>query len=478
MSEYCSIRTCDMNAQPPTTSFQGTRHDTRRRCLHSPSALLGVFAVGLANVFFCASPQQAAAQTPPRITSTQVTEGSLILAWAGDSQWYEVQGAQDVGASEWLPVFRTSETSVGLLMGGKSRFFRVVALTSAPVLVVEDQRRMQILDEISKKIALLPGADAKADSQVLFELVSRFPELGGVGVSEDTSVYGRFRDGRPLIIINNRGPLIAEELEEPTDPGVLSSSGVSHPASPPVNGFGSAVSRPISLQGANARAPTGIPDSRRAVLFQATFEDIVTPMLKYLNPAFQNRGYQATGGEATLQSLLNLESFGTDIGVFYIDSHGGVGLGLDKQIHGPPLEGSKGLLRELPMFVIATSTEVTAENEKVFKPLADRGELVFALIGPSASKGLVRTGNPKPYYCITPAFVKRHWRFAENALVYIDTCHGGSAGAATFRQACFNNGASSYAGWTDSVKNTWAFNKATLRLFDTLLVLRQSSNEG
>ena len=192
-------------------------------------------------------------------------------------------------------------------------------------------------------------------------------------------------------------------------------------------------------------------------------------MLKYLNPAFEKHGYQVAGGEATVQSLLNLESFGRDVGVFYIDSHGGVSVGFDKHVHGATPEGAKGILRELPVFIVATSTEANEANESFFKPFFDQGELIYGYIGPSATKGLVRGGKPKPYYCITPAFVKKHWKFGMNSFVYIDTCHGGSREAGSFREACLNAGASLYAGWTDRVHFKWAFEKTTRLLFDTLL---------
>src|SRR5262245_14744658 len=70
---------------------------------------------------FGANLQRAVAQTPPRITRSEVSGGSLTLAWEGNSQWYEVQSARHLTTLDWHAVFRTSDTSVGLLLSGSSR---------------------------------------------------------------------------------------------------------------------------------------------------------------------------------------------------------------------------------------------------------------------------------------------------------------------------------------------------------------------
>ncbi len=230
--------------------------------------------------------------TPPEITHSEVGDGSLTLTWKGDSAWYEVQSASDLTKSDWRRVFRTSESSAGLLLNRRSRFLRVVGLATTPERVVQDQKRRQIMDEIGSKIASLSGKNGLADSQALSDFMSNYDELEGIGISEDTSVYARFRDGRPLIIINNRGPLNLDELKGSIDLETLTPAPSTQPGVPPLMGFGSSSARSIPLQAVNPPIPSGIPDSRRAVLFQATFEDIVSPMLKYLNPAFEKRGYR------------------------------------------------------------------------------------------------------------------------------------------------------------------------------------------
>ncbi len=326
--------------------------------------------------------------------------------------------------------------------------------------VVAPADRSRVLRAIGEKIVTLVGADPAVSSQALAAFLAQFPELEAVGISPDSSVYAQFIDGRPLNIFNNRTGATAAELQRTIDLTPL-------PAPEPgMSKIKSGLSYPEGTFRALAAQPvTGLPESRQAVLLKATVPGISAPMLNSLVPAFARRGYQVYGDEAGLEQLMNVRDFGRNIGVFYIDSHGGVG---DIPRITPTEEGSRGLFRDLPTFILLTSTVTTEEGDRKYSGHFARGELSYGVLGPDVIKADGSIIRADAYYCVTSEFVRRYWKFGRNGFVYIDTCHGGSPAAAAFPRACFDAGAAVYAGWSDRVLDGWAY-FATRVFFDTML---------
>src|SRR6185369_15589673 len=125
------------------------------------------------------------------------------------------------------------------------------------------------------------------------------------------------------------------------------------------------------------------------------------------------------------------------------------------------------------IYVLVSSTPVNKTTEALFQENLDRAEITYSALGSRALKGLRRTSGTAPlkltnYYCIAPRFVNRYWRFSENSLIYIDTCHSASDYARSFVDACATSGAASYAGWTKSVQDK-ASAQTTQVFFDALL---------
>ncbi|MFO1499711.1 MAG: hypothetical protein U1G07_15180 [Verrucomicrobiota bacterium] len=411
-----------------------------------------------------------AADAGPQLTTFQLQgPRQLSLSWTGSAPAYQVQVRDKLDAGSWQPLLTSSHTAALVGLESSAGFFRVVALASGLVGSISDERRLAVLDAIRESIATLPGDDPAVESRQLAEFVAGFEEIQVAGVDRDTSVWARFVDGRPLLIVNNRRPARDDELERSpaatvSQAGLLTESGPQTKADlVPERGLASV------LQSPGQPTPTGIPASARAVLFQATLPGIKAPMLASLVPAFQSRGYEVSGGEASLPNFLAVETVGNDIGVLYIDSHGGL---LPVQLEVTNAVTQVVQTYAFRIFVVATSTVVDAASERIYRPYFERGEVGYTLCGPSVLKGLSRDATiveRRSIYFITPAFARHHWTFGPNSFVYIDTCHSGSDVATDFAEVCFDRGAAAYAGWTDSVHDAWAFNKVTRRLFDGLI---------
>lgn len=70
--------------------------------------------------------ERALAVSPPTITSMQISNGKLALAWTGDSFSYEVQQATVLDSTNWISYVATARTNVTIPLSGTSGFFRVI----------------------------------------------------------------------------------------------------------------------------------------------------------------------------------------------------------------------------------------------------------------------------------------------------------------------------------------------------------------
>ena len=415
------------------------------------------------------------AQNPFQITDLKVVDGYVEISWNGDADFYEIQRSTTLTSDGWTPITYTNDNSILIQqeLGLGSYFIRVLKSAPRETFAIPDERRLEILDEISTQIDSLSDQE-HIDSTTLTAFLGQFTELDDIDVHSDGTVYARFMDNRLYAIIDNRPPALPDAFDESGNADFLSAE--ENPVRQALiagqaNRVGGRVAR--STNG----TPGGLPVSKNAVLFQAEGTGIDSPMLDSLVPAFEERGFAVKHGDATLFNFMNMEALGNDIGVFYVDSHGG-SLEAIVKFEDP----TTGLLvtRKFPLFLLMTSTEVTAENERLYKPLLEEGLLMTAALGPQTVKGIKRNHtlkNPTAppltkwphYYGVTATFVKRYWRFGKNSFVYLDCCYSQHDDAEPFRRACFRAGAATYAGWTESVHDAWPFNKVTRPLFDTLL---------
>lgn len=433
-----------------------------------------------AALLFLSPTWRLCAQAPPRITKTSRSAHSLHLGWAGATGTYEVQASPTLTDPKWRPIYITERMKAEIGAEGQTQFYRLVTPpTVTPDAAVDEARRLDLLTGMNQRIATLPGEDDAADARALLSFLAGLSEFNDFGLTADSSVWARFRDGRLLIVLNNR---LSGEIPAPA--GLAASAPtLDHvrpvPSSPLPSGGkhpGTTEETRPELMDVQSVRPTSLPESRNALLFKATLPSIDAPILNQLVPAFGNHQYDVMGGEATLPQLKNVRNVGADVGVLYIDSHGG--LAVSRSITTNATTGDRIILDDT-LFAVATSTTVTPANERLYEADFLNGEVCYAVLGPKTLKGLRRTSGPSatfaPFYCILPGFVRRHWTFGRNSLVYIDTCHGGSQGATSFIEACITKGASSYAGWSKEVDDSGA-QQTTQVLFDTLLGAGQILN--
>lgn len=426
-------------------------------CASAAFLIRSILAVAL--IFIAPLGIVSLAAVQPRMVTSKLEDAELRLKWSGDSPAYRVERSYELSSAPlWMPALSTDLTNVAIHVTGRAAFFRVVAIPEVNREPVLTARRMEILDSITRKIATLDGQDLAADNREILKFMVQIPEFEAIGIGSDSSIYARFQDGRSLSIINNR--------RAPPLPGLQTAAESRPPSLPPQSKSKSTVSDQAWAHSPSSAgqiaAPLGIPSSRRAALFKATLPDLEAPILDSLVPAFTRRGYLVDGGEASLEAFMSLKNVGNDLGVLYIDSHGGVNTVVDRE---KDPDTGEWVETETTSFTVVTSTEITPEREKLYDENWSKKELMYSTMGSVVRKDL---RDRYFYYCITPQFVSNYWSFAKNSLVYIDSCFGAHPDSETFWTACFATGAGTYLSWTNSVGDTLAFDAARLLSNDLL----------
>jgi hypothetical protein len=265
------------------------------------------------------------------------------------------------------------------------------------------------------------GGDAFA-AAVRQYLATR-PEFEAHGVDDSESVWARFRDGRLLIIANNREPGAAADEDA-----------------------AAAVQLAGALQVAGAGSAE-LPVPRQVRLlhsFGPNFEQVQAPV-RDLADRFTAAGYTVAPGnegDARVDILRNVSGDG----FFYFNTHGG-----------------KGRTREgHDVFAMQTSSMASAATDNLpdFKDDLDNGRLVYmtAKNGGKLLGGLIDDWDTR--YAITHLFVDRYMSFGQNSILFFNVCYSGNANSdiSSFVFAAHKKGAGFYIGWSKAVSVTPAFN--------------------
>ena len=328
-----------------------------------PVAVIGV-AHCLALAAVTTASRQAHAQGITRIASVQRSGSNLALAWSGTAPFYEIQSSSSLDSPKWRRVVLTAHTNSTVPMGIQSAFLRVVSLSVAPVQAVVDiPTRLRILNDINQRIRQQTGDDPAADGKEIAAYLATIPEIEDVGVDTHQSVHGRFTDGRFLCVINNREPSPLDELNSPVRLKAVAESGTTLSNWPSAASGSGTRRRGMAALQAGAPNPTGMPVSRRAVLFKATLPDIDAPTLEVLARPLTKHNYDVIRAEASLPNFMAVQDLGTDIGLFYVDSHGA---GITNKINTTNAATGDVHTREFKSFLVATSTRVDEASEKLY----------------------------------------------------------------------------------------------------------------
>jgi hypothetical protein len=257
-----------------------------------------------------------------------------------------------------------------------------------------------------------------AFNQALATWLTQRPEIEAAGVDETSTVWGRFKDGRLLLIPNNRTP-------QPASASLA-------PATEAAN---------IAQVAAEA---TELPDAKQVRLFHAfgpAFggQSVITLM----TPWFRDAGYTIAAGaegDARVETLRHVSGDG----FFYFNTHGGKGKARDGH----------------DMFAIWTSSTADSIKDKFadFKDDLDTQRLVYML----ERNGVTNPDGSEVYetrYAITYLFVEKYMSFGKNSILYFNVCYGGNENSdiQSFIFAAHKKGAAVYLGWTKVLTESAAF---------------------
>ncbi|MEO5980022.1 MAG: hypothetical protein ABIS36_09705 [Chryseolinea sp.] len=274
-----------------------------------------------------------------------------------------------------------------------------------PMTEISDEDRMKVLDEAGKFVELLGDLKSELAQQTLVQWLQTRPEFKEAGISDD-DVWASFQDGRLAIFIP-KWDVVEEEGGRMPLPQ----------ASSAINGEGSATSGRTQ----------GMPQTSTATFFYGLGK-IFTDYRHTLKDLFtkSNTSYKVELKDASIENLKAVK----DLGIFYIQTHGGTALPEKKQGNG--------------VFGLWTTNPVTPENEKLYRVDHNAARVLYMY-------ALHDLYKPVWHYAITRRFVDEYMTFAENALQYIDGCNGGTLNAIPFRDKIMEkaaNGKATYLGWT------------------------------
>lgn len=266
---------------------------------------------------------------------------------------------------------------------------------------------------------------------------------------DGTSVWARFKDGRLLVIPNNRIP---------TGSGGMPADGeyqVPDSAIPP--GFVLPKRRFASWDPATSVTAPQMPSAEPAYELPSAIQARIISTLG--SPCFTtgkvkarallaDAGYELASSDGTVPGLLAVAGDG----VFCIDAH--CGKGQDRA-------GIQGV------GCIWTNTLVSAAGDSTYGTMLDSAELVY--MWANDLNGGACSVHER--YAFTGKFAAQYMSFAKNSFVFINACTSDNA---TIKAGFTTAGASVYAGWTLPVTDDPA-NIASEYLLDRMLGANKSS---
>ncbi|SYZ72676.1 conserved hypothetical protein [Candidatus Zixiibacteriota bacterium] len=305
--------------------------------------------------------------------------------------------------------------------------------------------RMAALDSVQNKFESLGSFSHDSIAKALLAYIKSRPEFEDAGITNGTTVWGRFKDGRVLIIPNNRDP------SYPPDSGTVDTLSTAAMIPGGSNRAGGYQKNYILRKPGAVAAGTAveIPDNADAFLLRSMGNTCYfnpVPTLKALlgkqhYTILSNGEYSSNGTIANLKAVQNA-------GIFYFDGHGGEGKLRDSSV----------------LYGLWTADFANDAGEVTYDAMLSAGELCY-MIERTVINGTVPACGDLKHYGITPAFVKKYMTFGNNSLVYIDACDSDEP---NFQQAFKGKGASMYLGWSGGVSDGFAVGLAYY-IFDRLL---------
>jgi hypothetical protein len=287
---------------------------------------------------------------------------------------------------------------------------------------ITEAERTAVFRALDERMAQLQNQALPRDAlnTTLAAWLEERPEFESAGVAELSSVWAVFRDGRVLVVANNRDPI-------PPSDSVHSSSPSLSPA----------IARSLSPRGAARAEATALPEPRRVRLLHSlgigfTGQAPIDDMAKW----FRNAGYEVAVGAEGDASVDVLRTVSGDA-FFYFNTHG----------------ARADLKSGESYYVVGTSTVRTEATDSLAEIKADLAE--HRLVYLYAPNGVTVNGKQvwDERYAITHKFVDRYMSFGRNGIVFLNVCGSTypSATVQAFTDAVKKKGAGVYAGWSHTV---------------------------
>ncbi len=279
-------------------------------------------------------------------------------------------------------------------------------------------QRLAVMQAINLKYQTLNGTDLNANNQTLLTFVRTRSEFSESGISVTGGVWARFKDGRMLIVSNNREPSAASKAQMPT----------------------------------RSRLASELPAVGSNTALFVNSDAFDTSYINAIGSALQTSGYAGKLGDLTLDNLRLVQN----CGILYIDCHAGDILAGDHKTVMYGLQTQSTVADTIDSDLASDFVDDSVGYMLAPGPLSLSNHLLGAKF--------VLTNN----YFITANFVRKHMSFSANSMVFINSCGSDSPVAQDFRQSFFDKQASLYAGWTKRVETHDAAQTAGY-LFDRLL---------
>lgn len=303
---------------------------------------------------------------------------------------------------------------------------------NTPSAVIPDEKRLVVLEECRKKMEDLNNVRKLADQVQFISWLLQKSEFQSAGLLEGGGAYAVFTDGRIIMFVDT------PKTEDSFDGGRKRTA----------NDKGSrvnAISRSKEL-----------PKSNKVSLFNGMgkyFEDNTLAIEKIFKSSKSASAYSIERKEGSIENLKQVSG----AGVFYFYTHGSSG-------NIPILKNGNVEIIYVPSFW--TTIPVTGDNERNYRTYLDEKKLSYML-------STFEEENPVLHYGITDEFIKAHWSFAENALIYMDACESfyNSDKGQAFRDLIKNrasNKKATYIGWSQ-ITNQFHATRASQYIFDRLL---------
>ncbi len=311
-----------------------------------------------------------------------------------------------------------------------------------------DSLRVEAMQDFAAQLDLWDGMSADSIAVRAAGYLSQQPLIKSSGITPgETTVWAVFTDGVSLIFPNNRNQSAATDTLI-DDVAAQAPSRVAPPRR---------VAIPAGRQMMKAMR---IPSKGLELPAQPTFRAVNAIGSCFVNPLgvlkmLLRKGHYVNAGdlEGSVDDMKKVRGNG----IFYLDTHGGVGKNDDG----------------IPVYGLWTTTTHEWNTLESYNKMLHNGDLVIMTERGRDEQGKCRNVC---HYGITAGFVAENMSFGKNSLVFIDACSSASAAAFDMQQAFKNNGASLYLGWTTQVDDRFAY-KAMKYLFDRLLGTNEISPE-